>query len=172
MKHPRIIESWDKIEPSRSAHDRMLSAVLEQNRLEHERKEKVKHMDKSKKSAWVKWGAAAACLCLIVGGVILANNRPQVQLVDAGIGIDGTVPGGTLPEGVDPVMASIAVYPPAEKSLEDVADATLRQLSEEEAFGFEGLGEHLPDYMPDGYRFRNAALYEKIPSCTVLKFLL
>ena len=170
MKHPRIIESWDKIEPSRSAHDRMLSAVLEQNRLEHERKEKVKHMDKSKKSAWVKWGAVAACLCLIVGGVIFANNRPQVQQGDAGIGIDGTVPGGTLPEGVDPVMASIAVFPTTEK-LEDVENAVCVDFTKESLSALHepntesesvpnALSRYLPSELPKGYSLEHTSLYE------------
>lgn len=159
MKNNRIIESWDKIEPSHSAHDRMLSAVLEQNRLERERKEKVDRMKENHKTVWVKWGAVAACLCLIIGGVIFTNNRPQTQQGDTGSGIDGTVPGGALPEGVDPVTESIAVYPPKDGA-ENVADAIFRELSKAEVYSEKGLGVYLPTVLPDGYYFKNAGLHE------------
>ena len=83
MKNKRIMESWDKIEPSSSAHDRMLSAILEQNRLERERKGKANRMDKNKKSVWVKWGAIAACLCLVIGGLAMLSSKRPVPPVRA-----------------------------------------------------------------------------------------
>ena len=79
---------------------------------------------------------------------------------DAGVGVDGTVlPGGSMPEGIDPVVASVAVYP-ADRSLSDIADATLKEITEEEAYGFDGLSEHLPSTVIEGYHFRNASIYE------------
>ena len=48
MKNNKIITSWDKIEPSDSANDRMLSAILEKNRSVHDRKDKVNYMSQRK----------------------------------------------------------------------------------------------------------------------------
>lgn len=109
-----------------------------------------------------RWIAAAACICIIAGGIVfMTNNGLHKPTPDAGNGVDGTVlPGGEMPEGIDPVVASIAVYPPAERSLEDVANATLNEITEEEAYGFDGLGEHLPNIVIDGYHFRNSSIYE------------
>ena len=44
---------------------------------------------------------------------------------------DGTVPGDSVSSGIDPVKASIAVFP-ATATIEDVADATLTSISESE----------------------------------------
>ena len=67
MKNDRIFASWNKIEPSESANERMLSAILERNRSIHKGKDKVNYMSKTKKPVWVRWVAVAACLCLAVG---------------------------------------------------------------------------------------------------------
>lgn len=67
MKNDRIFASWNKIEPSNSANERMLSAILERNRSIHKGKDKVNYMSKTKKPVWVRWVAVAACLCLAVG---------------------------------------------------------------------------------------------------------
>ena len=67
MKNDRIFASWNKIEPSDSANERMLSAILERNRSIHKGKDKVNYMSKTKKPVWVRWVAVAACLCLAVG---------------------------------------------------------------------------------------------------------
>ena len=67
MKNDRIFASWNKIEPSDSADERMLSAILERNRSIHKGKDKVNYMSKTKKPVWVRWVAVAACLCLAVG---------------------------------------------------------------------------------------------------------
>ena len=75
---------------------------------------------------------------------------------DQGAGVD---PGGTHPDGVDPVIASVAVYP-ATENIEDVADATLESISEVDAYEFDTLGEYLPTSLPDGYHFGKANLYE------------
>ena len=64
-----------------------------------------------------------------------------------------------IPTGIDPVIASIAVYP-ATESIEDVANATVESIAEVDAYGFDTLGEYLPASLPDGYHFGKADLYE------------
>ena len=98
-----------------------------------------------KHPAWLRWGAAAACICILAAGALGIFLHPAVNG-------GGYAPGGSWPEGVDPKTASIAVYPATEK-VQDVADATLRTLSEEEARQFEDLGKYLPRALPEGYWF-------------------
>jgi hypothetical protein len=116
--------------------------------------EAIKYKKKSKKPIWIKWGAIAACLCLVVAGIAV-SQIPNV-FPDHGAGID---PGRTHPDGIDPVIASIAVYP-ATESIEDVANATVESIAEADAYGFDTLGEYLPASLPDGYHFEKADLYE------------
>ena len=74
MKNNKIITSWDKIEPSDSANDRMLSAILEKNRSVHDRKDKVNYMSQRKnfKKFLIP---VAACLVAIgaVTGIVGSN---------------------------------------------------------------------------------------------------
>lgn len=69
-------------------------------------------------------------------------------------------PNGTWPEGVDPIAASVAVYPKDQYTIYDVEDAITTSLTEEEAYAFEPLGDYLPMELPEGYSFYNATLYE------------
>lgn len=74
MKNNKIITSWDKIEPSDSANDRMLSAILEKNRSVHDRKDKVNYM--SQRKNFKKFLIlVAACLVAIVAvtGIVGSN---------------------------------------------------------------------------------------------------
>lgn len=74
MKNNKIITSWDKIEPSDSANDRMLSAILEKNRSVHDRKDKVNYM--SQRKNFEKFLIpVAACLVAIVAvtGIVGSN---------------------------------------------------------------------------------------------------
>ena len=73
--------------------------------------------------------------------------------------IDGTVPGGAVSSGIDPVKASIAVFPYSE-SLSDVADATLSEISETDAKGLDGIGSYIPTVLPEGWFRQNASIYE------------
>ena len=118
---------------------------------------------RKKRPAWLRWGAAAACVCLLAwGGFTLAARFVHPAPAQGGGGAGGSVdvPGGSWPEGVDPKTASIAVYPATEK-VQDVATAELRFLNnEEEALTYPHLGDHLPHTLPDGYWFVIAALYE------------
>ena len=163
MKNDKIIASWNKIEPSDSANERMLSAILERNRSIQNGKDKVKYMSKTKKMLI----PVAACLVMLIAVTgIVGNslnwfgNKNDVGSNDAGFGedIDGTVP-YEVPDGMDPIVASIAVFPENER-IENVEDAKLNSISEEDAYSFEVLGTHLPTVIPDGYCFRHAGVYE------------
>ena len=75
MKNHRIIASWNKIEPDEAADERMLSAILTQNRLAHERKNQGNKLPNAKK-AWISWGALAACVIFIaLAAVKLLGDR-------------------------------------------------------------------------------------------------
>lgn len=161
MKNEAIIASWNKIGPSALAQERMFSAIMARNRSLHENKDKDRYISKAKKTLI----PAAACLALLIAvTAILGSGRLDLRrgtgLRDAGHegDIDGTLP-DDLPEGMDPIVASLAVFPEGE-SLADVADAVLTGLSEEEAYRVEQLGRRLPSVIPDGYRFRHAGLYK------------
>ena len=116
------------------------------------------------KSAWLKWGAAAACLCLLVTAAIVWNNagmpeRPPESGDGGGPG-DSVLGGdGLWPEGVDPVVASVAVIPAGE-SLLNVADAALTSIDEEDAKSVEILGNYIPAVLPEGVRYGPAGYYE------------
>ena len=74
----------------------------------------------------------------------------------SGGSIDETVPGGAVSAGIDPVKASIAVFP-ATATIEDVADATLTSLTEAESKQLSDIGKHLPTVLPDGYSMERAS---------------
>lgn len=110
-----------------------------------------------KKTVWVRWAAAAACLCLVIGGITFWQGRRSFHQ-PAGGGDAGGVPSGDgyWAEGVDPVIASIAQYP-AGVDIHDVADAAATALEEDE---LGALGAYLPTQLPEGYHFQRARLYE------------
>lgn len=121
-----------------------------------------------KKNAWLKWGAIAACLCVVIAGAAiwshssgLSGNIPDSGggVVEGGIAPGGVWPDGVLLEGVDPVVASVAVFPAGE-NLSDVADATLVSIDEKDAKKIERLGAYLPDTLPEGCRYGTAGYYE------------
>jgi len=118
-----------------------------------------------RQSAWLRWGAAA-CLCLVIAGAAIRGGGPGPfgDFTEHGNdGGGGMAPGGASdgvwPEGVDPVVASVAVIPAGE-DLADVADATLTSIGAEEAKGIEGLGAYLPDSLLEGCRYGTAGYYE------------
>ncbi len=120
-----------------------------------------------KSNIWIKLGAIAACLCLVVGSVFaissVANNKNALYGDDknavtaAGAGEDESR-AGSMPDGIDPIAASVAVYP-ADRELSEVADATMDEINESEARATE-LGHHFPTTVPAGYRFKVASIYE------------
>lgn len=116
-----------------------------------------------KKNVWIKWGSIAACLCVVsaVAAIWSHNLGLFGNIPESGGGVveGGIAPGGVLLEGVDPVVASVAIFPAGE-SLSDVADATLVSIDEKDAKNIEGLGAYLPDALPEGCRYGIAGYYE------------
>lgn len=108
----------------------------------------------AKRRRWPRF-AAVACLCLILGAAALTRLPGSPLYRAAGGGNSG----GMWPEGVDPVTASLAVYPAAE-DVRDVDTATYEKIDESTAYSLEGLGEYLPTWLPEGLSFHYAALYE------------
>ena len=51
-----------------------------------------------KHPAWLRWGAAAACICILAAGALGIFLHPAVNG-------GGYAPGGSWPEGVDPKTA-------------------------------------------------------------------
>ncbi len=112
--------------------------------------------------AWMKWGAVAACLCLVAGiGVMNIDRGLSGKDSEQGSGVGGDLGGvdGTIPEGVDPVVASLAVLP-SDVDLLDVADATSVSISEEDARAVETLGDYIPNTLPAGCQYGVAGYYE------------
>lgn len=116
-----------------------------------------------KKNAWIKWGSIAACLCVVSAVAAIWCNGPGLfgNLPESGGDVEGggIAPGGVLLEGVDPVVASVAIFPAGE-NLSDVADATLVSIDEKDAKKIERLGDYLPDTLPEGCRYGTAGYYE------------
>ena len=105
------------------------------------------------KRTWVKLGAVAACLCLTV-----CIALPGLLIKDAG---SGFLSGGKLPEGVDPIISSIAVFP-GNESLANVADATVITVTENDAKNIEDLGEYLPVVLSEKYCYSKASYYKTV----------
>ena len=92
-------------------------------------------------------------------GTVVVEIDGEWTVFRAKDGIDGTVPGGSFSGGLDPVKASIAVLPSSE-SIDNIADATLTQVSETDAKQLDGIGKYLPSVLPDGYSMETASSYE------------
>ena len=142
MKTPKMVEAMSYID------DDLVSGAITYTR--------------KKKSGWLRWGTMAACLCLVITGVTLLGNLGQHgKIPEAGAGVGGEDSGGVWPEGVDPVIASLAVIP-AGVDLLDVADATSVSISEEDARAVEDLGAYLPSVLPEVCYYGPAGYYETI----------
>ena len=108
----------------------------------------------------IKWGAMVACVGLII--TITALTLPGILREPSG---GPNIPGGGVaapgehPEGVDPIIESMAVYP-ATEDIRDVEDAAVESVDENTAYGIPGLGNYLPTDLPAGYHFGKASLYE------------
>ena len=110
---------------------------------------------KDRKYGWLKWGAVAACLCLVIGGVFIYLNQSNVKPGAGG----GPEPIGGFPDGVDPIIASLAVFPETE-DIVNVENATIESITEADAYEVDTLGRYLPASLPGNYHFGNASLYE------------
>ena len=141
----------------------------------------------AKRSIWIRWSAVAACLCLVMVSAALWRNGGPLgnwseksggqgedpvaggagtytgELYENGGGSDFGEPApggdGMWPEGVDPVVASLAVLP-AGVELVNVADATVVSVSEAEARTVESLGAYIPGALPEDCRYGKAGYYE------------
>lgn len=143
MKNEKILNALDKVD------EKFITASSPEN---------TKKAKRSKVNAWVKWGAVAACLCLVAGiGVMNIDRGLSGGIPESGGGAPQQ--GGTVPEGVDPVVATLAVIP-AGVDLLDVADATSVSISEEDARAVETLGSFIPNTLPEGCQYGAAGYYE------------
>lgn len=102
-----------------------------------------------KKNPWLKLGTMAACFCLVAVGAFMLLDPSTPNELQPGEGEPDV--GGT--------SYSVAVYPASEDA-EDIAEATLENISEADAYGMETLGSYLPTQLPAGYSFEKASLYE------------
>jgi hypothetical protein len=107
---------------------------------------------KSRKPAWVKWGAMAACICLVIAGSAVLLNQ-NIQTPDAGNG-------GGATDGAGNYSVSVAVYP-ASENIENVASAEVVSLTEGEALSNK-LAEHLPKQLPDGFHYGQGMIYNTV----------
>ena len=111
--------------------------------------------ERKKPPTWLRWGAVAACVCLLTAGALGFLLHPRTS----GGGID--VPGGSWPEGIDPKMASVAVYPASEQ-IQDLVSAAMDPIGEEDACKVDMLGGFLPAALPTGYRYQQGDLYTTV----------
>lgn len=110
MKNSKIIASWDKIEPSDSANERMLSAIMEQNRSVHDRKDKVYSMPKNNSSSFrriprVAVIALVLCICLTGASALAASGVLQGFFKDI-FGWNGAVVGTAYEDASDEMEIS------------------------------------------------------------------
>lgn len=118
--------------------------------------ETIQYKAKVRKPVWVKWGAMAACLCLLIGGAVMYQNLNTPSSPGAG---PGAQPGGSISKEINPIISSLAVYP-ASEDIRDVENATIEEVDETTAYTMPDLGAYLPTQLPDGYTFGNASVYE------------
>ncbi len=104
---------------------------------------------------WRRWAALAACLALVLAGAVF-TQFPKPVSGGGGVG----APNGGWPEGIDPIVASVAVFPKDTATIYDVEDAITTELTEEDAYGFEPLGAYLPKELPEGWSLDHAMLYD------------
>lgn len=105
---------------------------------------------------WRRWAALAACLALVLAGAVFTRYAPKPVGGGGGVG----APNGAWPEGIDPIVASVAVFPKDTYTIYDVEDATITELTEAEACAFDPLGAYLPKELPEGWSFDHAMLYD------------
>ena len=113
---------------------------------------------KKKKNGWLKWGAMAASLCLVIAGAAVLSQ--QSILTPGNISTHGTGGEGGVDGGNEGIMYSVAVYP-ATESKENVASADVISLTEIKALN-NSLAEHLPKQLPEGFHYGRGSLYNTV----------
>ncbi len=103
----------------------------------------VEYKRTKKKNSWMKWGAIAVCLCLVVVGAFVFQN--------------GNI--GPIMGTVDEEIKRIAVFP-ATETIENVETATIESITETDAYSMDILGEYLPTQLPEGYAFEKGSILE------------
>ncbi len=103
-----------------------------------------------KKPMWVKWGAMAACLCLLAAGITVIS---QHDFSKPGAGEYGDTYG-------DAGSYSVAVFP-ASENIADVDSAEVVSLTESEALEH-ALAKHLPGELPDGFHYGRGSVYNTV----------
>ncbi|MBQ9278182.1 MAG: hypothetical protein IJ224_06065 [Lachnospiraceae bacterium] len=79
MKNDKIIISWNKIKPSDSANERMLSAILERNRsMYHRNKKEIVQRKQKIKKMLILFGACFIVAVVIVGILMFNKSRTSV----------------------------------------------------------------------------------------------
>lgn len=114
----------------------------------------IEYRREKKKNIWVKWGAMAACLCLVV---CAATVFPK-YIHEQGDGKTAIIGGPQSVGDNGEAMYSVAIFP-AEWTTEEVKDAYTEKIYEAEAPKEPKLGEYLPTELPNGYHFGNASIY-------------
>lgn len=128
---------------------------------------------KKRRFLWAGTVAAAACLCLALGlwqpwaQPEYGEPEPEYWIptpepwpIPGKEPAEGPIPGGTLPDGMDPMTASIVVLP-VDRTLPEVDPnhVSLLDPTEEETYQQEGLSHALPSVLPEGYSFHDSDLY-------------
>lgn len=107
--------------------------------------------DRKRLPSWFKWGALAACLCIVVtGGAMILCGGKKSALPDERVVAEGSITG----------HYSVAVLP-ATEDIEAVASAEAFVLTEAEVMA-QPLAEGLPKTLPRGYRFSQGVVYNTV----------
>ena len=121
------------------------------NQIDDDILERSEVQKKKKSSVWMKWGAVAACLCLMAGSVVLLRQDYNSPGVESEYGM-----GGASSETNYGVWVG-----PATVKAEDVASAEVVSLTERDAMS-NPLAEHLPKELPDGFHYGRGSIYNTV----------
>ena len=111
----------------------------------------AKQVRKAKQPIWLKWGAMAACLCLVISSVTLLSRKYNSPNAGSEYGLGGV--------GSE-TNYSVWVGPATVKA-EDVASAEVVSLTESEAMS-NPLAEYLPKELPDGFHYGRGSIYNTV----------
>ncbi len=137
------------------AHEPVLSTkISEQSRKDKKDKSKVPGL----KVGWLRWGAVAACLCMVVIGVVLPKQynplSDDFRKYNLGKGYSTNRKPGTA-GWKDPDQPSLLANPAAGTA----AHITVKALGKLDAYRVKELGAYLPTDLPAEYAFGEGYLY-------------